>query len=146
MSFTVSLERSLEVDRHEAFSRFIDFRTWKSWMPASFRPIRGPERALRKGDRLTVSLDIGLGIGLPSVVLVSRVDPDREITWRGGVKGLLLGEHSFFFEDKEGGGTILRSYEEFTGLVMSRPAIAARGKKLAERIGAEQADGFLSSY
>ncbi|MDH5676888.1 MAG: hypothetical protein OEZ06_32530 [Myxococcales bacterium] len=112
-----------------AFAQFTDYSTWSAWMPASFRPLRGPRRALRAGDRLLVRM----GPGLVTRLEVLRLQGDREICWRGGVPGLIVGEHSFFFDDLGEDGTRIRSEEPFRGLL---PRISPIGQAIAQQAGA----------
>jgi hypothetical protein len=146
MSFSVSLERRVPVDRRAAFSRFADYARWSEWMPRSFRPLSGPRRALESGDWLLLSIDFGLKRGVPSPAKVLAVDSGQRITWRGGVVGLLIGEHTFHFEEVEPGVTLVRSDEHFSGLVVATKPGAAWVRRLAERIGSEQLDGFARSF
>jgi hypothetical protein len=46
---------------------------------------------------------------------VLRFEPERELTWGGGIRGLFYGEHVFLLEEAAGGGTHLIHKEDFTG-------------------------------
>ncbi len=120
MAIIASAELVVAASASEAFRRFIDFSTWDLWMPKGFRPITGPSRPLHEGDHVKMAL--GPGRGLPSTLHVIRVRPDKEICWTGGVKGVLVGEHSFFFAPGDDSAhTCLRSEEGFTGLLTRGP-------------------------
>jgi hypothetical protein len=108
-------------------------------MPPSFRPLRGPERGLQVGDRFFVLISSKPG-GLPLVppLKIVRVVPDREITWRGGLPGVALGEHSFYFEDAEGGATRVRSEETWSGVLIGIARFAKLVEAAAVRVGHEQ--------
>src|SRR5262245_29856645 len=93
-------ELLVDAPRNVTFAKFIDFSLWDLWMPADFRPVSGPARALRQGDVLKVAIGAKGRIVLKLDVL--RVRDDIEICWRGGPAGLLQGDHSFFFADGEG--------------------------------------------
>jgi hypothetical protein len=129
-------ELTVPVPVERAFERFIDFATWDLWTPKGFRPISGPARALREGDRFTMSI----GPGLPSRLTVIRLRPNTEICWRGGVPGVLVGEHSFFFE-ADGAGTRMRSEEPFAGLLARGPLGAALERE-ASRVGLRTLERF----
>ncbi len=117
------------------FAQFIDYRSWAAWMPSLFRPLRGPSRPLRQGDRLLVRVK-----GLPSVLTVDRLDAPREICWSGGLPGLLYARHTFTFEAVDGHSTRIRSVEPWTGLLTHlRPASLQRA---AEDGGRRQMQGF----
>lgn len=106
-------------------------------MPASFRPVRGPERALAVGDRFEVRLR-----GKPGGTRIEVVElvPGRVLAWAGGIPGVLHAVHRFHF-DAEDGGTRIRSIETWTGALAYGP-IGARVKRAAERIGREQLEGL----
>jgi hypothetical protein len=73
--------------------------------------------------------------GMPATIHVAVVRRPAEITWCGGVKGILWAEHRFLFE-KEGDGSRVRSVETWTGALATLLRRAIKPK--AERIGAEQ--------
>jgi len=119
------------------FSRFIDYRRWDAWMPATFRPMRGPSRPLRTGDRLLVRVT-----GLPSILKVEHVDGPREICWAGGIPGLMYARHTFTFEAEGEKATRIRSSEPWTGLLTGVAPVASKIKGTAERVGRSQLEGF----
>ena len=64
------------------------------------------------------------------------VDRPRELTWGGGVRGLLRGEHRFLFEPKGDSSVEVRSVETWSGAIVSlvrRVLVPA-----AERVGKDQ--------
>jgi hypothetical protein len=125
-------ELTVDAPRDVAFSKFIDYAHWDRWMPADFRPVAGPARALRVGDKVKVS------VGPKGLIMlrleVIRVREGVEICWRGGPKGLLRGEHSFFFSDLVGlaGKTRIRSEEPLEGLLTIGPLGAGVERALAD--------------
>jgi hypothetical protein len=142
MAFNATAELTVAAPVDTAFARFIDFSSWDMWQPKGFRPISGPSRPLREGDRFKVA--IGRGPGMPVELTVIRVRPNKEICWRGGVKGVLMGEHSFFFEAEDDGDnprTRVRSEEPFTGLLASTPIAS-----LLEREASKTGERTLSSF
>ena len=143
MSFVASASGVIHASRSDCFSRLRDFSTWRDWMPLSFRPVRGPQRDLEVGDRVFVRIAptkhaVPLFIG----VKIVRVTPGREITWRGGVPGLLVGEHAFLFEDAEGepGATLVRSEETWSGALTGVNFAAKKIGESASIIGRHQID------
>lgn len=47
-----------------------------------------------------------------------RIEPNRELTWGGGIRGLFYGEHIFLLEEVGNGRTHLIHKESFTGLAV----------------------------
>ena len=148
MSFVASASGVIHASRSDCFSRLRDFSTWRDWMPPSFRPVRGPQRDLEVGDRLLLRIaPARRALPLVIVVKVVRVTPDREITWRGGVPGLLVGEHAFLFEDAEGeaGATLVSSEETWSGALTSVNFAAKMIGEQASRIGRHQIDALAAA-
>jgi hypothetical protein len=148
MSFVAAASGVVRAPRGDCFSRLRDFVGWKAWMPRSFRPVRGPSRPLEVGDRLILRI-APAPLSLPLVIAVSivRVEPDREITWRGGIPGLLVGEHAFLFEDAEGkpGATLVRSEETWSGALTSVGFAKKMISASASRIGREQIEALAGA-
>lgn len=114
------------------FDRLADARRWREWMPRAFRPTRVPDAPLRVGDRLRVRV----AYGPPSTLTVTVADRGRELTWTGGVRGVLFAEHRFLFERAADGSTVVRSVETWSGVIADalRPVV----QRLAVRIGRAQ--------
>jgi hypothetical protein len=144
MSFIAAASDVVGASPGRCFERFVDFSTWRDWMPRSFRPVRGPSRALRPGDELVVRIGVARGVSLPARLTVCHVDAGRRVGWRGGPAGVLVGEHDFLFEDGDGvgEGTRLRSHEVWSGALTHVPPLARRLRRDAERVGAEQIAAF----
>ena len=106
-------------------------------MPASFRPMRGPSRPLRQGDRLLIRVT-----GLPSIIRVERVEGPREVCWSGGLPGVMHARHTFTFEAVGDKTTRVRSTEPWTGIVTKVKPLADRIQGAAERVGRHQLEGF----
>ncbi len=147
MSFVASASGVIHAGRSDCFSRLRDFPGWDAWMPPSFRPRSGPSRPLETGDRLELCIR-STPVALPLFIRVRivRVVPDREIAWRGGVPGLLVGEHAFVFEDAKGeaGATLVRSEETWSGALTSVGFAARRIGASASKIGQEQIDSLAA--
>jgi hypothetical protein len=131
-------ELTVDASCEVAFAKFIDYSFWDLWMPSDFRPVAGPSRALRVGDKVKIGL--GPKGRLPLQIEVIRVRPGREICWRGGPAALLQGEHSFLFADA-GGKTRLRSEEPLKGLLTMGP-LGAR----VERVLSDGASNMLARF
>ena len=143
MSFVAAASGVIPASRADCFSRLRDFSTWRDWMPPSFRPVRGPERDLEVGSRFFLRIaPTKHAVPLFIVVKIVRVTPGREIAWRGGVPGLLVGEHAFLFEDAEGapGSTLVRSEETWSGALASVNFAAKMIGASASLIGRQQID------
>jgi hypothetical protein len=140
-------ELTVDAPRDVAFAKFIDFAHWDLWMPEDFRPVAGPARALRPADKVKVTIGPK---GLISLKLeVIRVRDNVEICWRGGLAGLLQGDHSFFFSDVAGvageqARTRIRSEEPLQGLLTVGPIGAGVERALAD--GASVLLKRFSSY
>jgi hypothetical protein len=89
-----------------------DFAHYPEWNPFLLRA----EGEVREGARVRVraSSPRGPGKTLGFSARVVRVEPARALVWRGGVPGLLHGEHSFQLVP-EGAGTRFVHSEVFTG-------------------------------
>jgi hypothetical protein len=137
MRVVAEAERMVEVPRDRAFELFVDFPRWREWMPRCFRPLAGPDRPLREGDRLKVRIP-----PLRVTVEILRVRPTDEVCWGGGAPGLRA-EHSFYFDEVTPTKTRIRSVEPWTGpLIRVRP-LAQQVLRAANRIGSAQLDGFV---
>jgi hypothetical protein len=119
------------------FGELVDFGRWARWMPSVFRPSRGPEGPLSVADQIVVRL----GGALPLVLRVLRVSHNAELTWRGGLPGVLVGEHAFFFDDLGSGRTRVRSEERFEGLLAHLPIL----QSLVERSGTKAGTAMLDA-
>jgi hypothetical protein len=119
------------------FSQFVDYRRWSAWMPASFRPMRGPSRPLRQGDRLLIRVT-----GLPTIIRVELLEAPREVCWSGGLPGVMHARHTFTFEAVGDKTTRVRSTEPWTGVVTRVKPLADRIQGAAEREGRHQLEGF----
>jgi hypothetical protein len=137
MPFLAEASRTIGVTPEVAFDRLADHPSWKEWMPRSFVPLSPANRALRVGDRLRMRI---ARAPIPAVIEVTVVERAKEITWRGGVGGLLHAEHRFLFEPDGDGGTRVRSVETWRGALA--PVLRPFVKPVAERIGAEQLEGL----
>ena len=74
---------------------------------------------LDEGGVLALTFRAAPGLKARVRVKLLRVDPPRELRWRGqlAIPGLLQGEHVFEIVDKEGGGVTLIQSETFSGIL-----------------------------
>jgi hypothetical protein len=135
MSVIAAVEQTIPGPIDEVFARFIDYPSWAAWMPALFRPMRGPSRPLVQGDRLLVRVK-----GLPTTLTVDRLEASREVCWSAGLPGLLHARHTFTFEAVDAGSTRIRSVEPWTGLLTH--VVGSSLQRAAEDGGRRQLQGF----
>jgi len=138
MPFTAEAEITIAAPIDAVFASFIDYRTWGQWMAPVLRPVTGPERALRQGDHLFVLL----GNAAPLWLTVDRVESSREVVWSGGIPGVLVARHSFYFEPVGKDQTHIRSVEPWTGLLTHPKGVAGALQRVAEQGGKRQLRGF----
>jgi len=132
MSFIAEAEITLPVSPEIAFDTLRDHASWAEWMPRSFVPASNLGRPLEEGDVIRVRV---AGAPFASKISVVCVERAREITWCGGVRGVLHGRHRFLFEP-HGAGTRVRSAETWSGFIaaITRPALS----RAASRVGLQQ--------
>jgi hypothetical protein len=126
-------EETVPASIDEVFAKFTDFRTWSAWMPPLFRPVWGPSRPLREGDRFLVRLG-----ALPTLLKIERLRAPNEVCWSGGVPGFLHARHTFVFESTVEGSTRVESVEPWTGALTAITPVARAIRKTAERVGRDQ--------
>ncbi len=144
MSFVAEASLTIDAPPQRVFDRLADLASWPSWMPGSFalhpRVRAGTASPLRSGDRFRVRIS---GAPIASTLKVSKLDRPNELTWRGGVRGLLWAEHRFVFEPVGDKKTRVRSIETWRG------ALSGLLRRLVEpaavRIGAQQLEGLAKA-
>jgi hypothetical protein len=136
MSFLAEASITLDVPPEVAFDALRDHPSWRAWMPRGFVPASTLGRPLEAGDAIRVKVG---GAPVASRIEVEIVERPREITWSGGVRGLLHGRHRFLFEPHEG-GTRVRSVETWSGVLAAlvKPAL----RRAASKVGAAQLRGL----
>jgi hypothetical protein len=138
MPFTAEAEITIPAPIDAVFASFIDYRTWGKWMVPVMRPVTGPARALRQGDRAFVLI----GNVLPLLLSIDRVDSPREVLWSGGIPGVLVAHHTFYFEPVGKDQTHVRSVEPWTGLLTQPKGVAGALQRAAEVGGGRQLKNF----
>ena len=134
-------ERFIDAPPERVWQVLTDFAAYPQWNPLLVEA-RGEARA---GARVKVraALKPGAGPRLRFSATVVRADAGAALVWKGGVPGVLFGEH-FFHLRPEGQGTRFEQGEVFTGLLslllgagvrrrMER-AYAAMNEALARRV------------
>lgn len=140
MAFLAEAETTTTASPEAVFDRLVDFASWHDWMPPTFRPLARETATLHAGARIKTKIARLPG---PQVLEVTVCDRPREVTWRGGVPGLVRAEHRFLLEPLENGGTRIRSVETWRGplALAMKPII----KRVAERIGRQQIDAIAKA-
>lgn len=140
MSFVAEGSRVVRATPEEAFDRLASHATWPKWMPATFRPLDEHPAVLGVGVRIRVRL---ARTPVPTPITVSVAERARELTWCGGVRGVLFAEHRFLFEPHGEGRTLVRSVETWSGALAGavRPVL----KPLAERIAGDQLEALANA-
>ena len=137
MAFVAEAAVEADAPPEAVFDRLVDFASWGAWMPRSFRPASAAPATLAPG----ASLRVRIAHGPPARLDVTVCDRAREVTWCGGLAGVLRAEHRFLFDPiGDGKRTRIRSVETWRGALapLVRPVV----KRLAERIGRQQIDAL----
>lgn len=136
MSFVAEASRTIPAPVQVAFDALLDHTKWREWMPRAFIPVSRLGRPLRKGDRIRVRVG---GAPVSSAIHVTVVDRPYEITWCGGVRGVLYAEHRFLFEPGTNETTV-RSLETWSGVLA--PFVRFALQTGASRAASEQLAGL----
>jgi hypothetical protein len=118
-------ETFIDAPPERVWSVLADLAGYASWNPLLVEA-RGE---LREGARVRVKAASPSGSGkrFGFTATVVRVEPARALVWKGGVPGLLHGEHSFLLTP-EGTGTRFVQGETFTGLLSLLLPAGLKGK------------------
>jgi len=115
--FEREIEESVEIvaSPSEVWWQLTTFAAWPEWNPFITRI----EGEVREGARLSVTLEPD---SMPAFVIrpkLIRVDPERELRWRGrlGFPGLFDGEHAFIIESVGVDRLRFTQRERFSGLL-----------------------------
>lgn len=140
--FVSRAERVISVTPERAFDRLADLASWTSWMPKTFRVVgRNLTKSLRAGDTFAVKI---AHMPVASKLKVSTSDRPRELTWRGGLRGVLAAEHRFLFDpESDGTKTRVRSVETWSGALagLLRRVI----DPVASKVGGQQIEALARS-
>ena len=123
----VRLHTELFIDAppERVWSVLTDFASYPAWNPLLLEA----HGEAREGARVRVKAASpgGSGKSLRFRATVVRVEPARRLVWKGGVPGVLHGEH-FFELTPEGAGTRLVQGEHFTGVLSLLLPASLKGK------------------
>jgi hypothetical protein len=140
MPFIARAALTLPVSANVAFDRLLDYGSWSRWMPASFRPAGETTKQLAEGTRFRVKI---LGAPVAVSCRVSAVRAGVELSWRGGIRGVVVGHHRFLFEAMGPSSVRVESVETWSGplAALLRPLILPGAVKVArETLAALAAD------
>jgi hypothetical protein len=140
VSFIAEASREADAPPERVFDRLADFGSWHEWMPKTFRPVGREPAILSAGARIKTRI----GRGVLAKLEVTVCERPREITWCGGLPGVLRAEHRFLFEPtSDGKKTRIRSVETWRGALT--PFLRPIVKRLAEKIGQQQVDAIAKA-
>jgi hypothetical protein len=112
------LDASIEIDAPAArvWSLLTDTARYSAWNPF----VTGIAGDLREGADVKVTIHAPGRRPVTFSARVARVDPGRELRWRGRwfLPGLFDGDHALTVEDLGEGRTRFRTREEVTGLLL----------------------------
>ena len=114
MSFCARVTRTLQVSDAVAFDCLADQDAWGRWMPRSFALVGASAGRLSRGARFRVRIQ---GVPFPVDLEVTVAERPRELTWCGGVRGVLYAEHRFVFEAIGDRAVEVRSLETWSGVL-----------------------------
>lgn len=109
-------------------------------MTPAFRPVGESAGRLVVGSRFKVKIE---GVPRPATCRVTVADDARELTWCGGIKGLMWAEHRFLFEPKSDTSVEVVSAETWHGVVAR--LMRNRVERNAAKIGKAQLAALASS-
>jgi len=104
----------IDAPKNEVYAVLADLNSYPQWNPYH----RTVEGDFMEGAELKIQVlrPDGKKIEVPPHMI--RIVENEEITWGGGIKGIFYGIHSFRLQQKEGGKTILRHDEDFSGIAV----------------------------
>lgn len=113
---SISIRTLVEIDapKNEVYAVLADLDSYPKWNPYH----RAVEGDFVEGAELKIQVlrPDGKKVEVPPHMI--RIVENEEITWGGGIKGIFYGIHSFRLQQKEGGKTILRHDEDFSGIAV----------------------------
>jgi hypothetical protein len=106
----------IRADPGRIWAILMDLPQYPVWNPF-IRQIRG---TLAPGERITASLLPAGRAGMTIRPVIIRVEPERELRWRGSliVPGLFDGEHVFGILPRGDGTCLFTQHEYFSGLLL----------------------------
>lgn len=135
----VATQLDLDATPERVYAVLTDLPRYAEWNPV-VRRISGDARV---GGRVRFRIEIA---GLPGLTLAARVclaDPSLGFGWRGGVGGVLTGEHTMRITKLGEGRTRLSHGEDFHGL-LARLALTRATLAKLERSYAQMNDALAA--
>lgn len=143
-----NVDTSIAIDAPPArvWRILIDLRAYPEWN----RFLAIPEGECQLGREVNVRARLYQRFVLPFRARFVEVDPPRRLRWVGGlpIPGLFQGNHGFEIEPDGAGGSLLRQYEDFSGLLVpliggwlagrSKPGFETMNAALKERAEREE--------
>jgi hypothetical protein len=114
MQREISTEVEIEASARSVWDILVDFQRYSEWNP--FIPwLKGTPIV---GARIHFVFQLLRGIPLPACASVLKAEPERELRWAGGIRGLLRAEHYMLLVPLAESRVRLRHGEIFTGLLV----------------------------
>lgn len=115
MSKHIHTEISIDAAPADVWDVLADLASYEDWNPYHVEVHAGAP--LVPGSRLVVHISKPNGEAVRIKPHVIRIEPGRELTWGGGIRGIFRGEHRFLLEPVDGRTRLIHS-EDFTGFAV----------------------------
>jgi hypothetical protein len=115
MAVHIHTEIIIDAPPQAVWAVLSDVDSYESWNPYHVKVSADGE--ITPGRSLVVSISKPNGEQVTIKPHVIRMEPERELTWGGGVRGIFFGEHRFLLEPA-GSSTHLIHSEDFTGFAV----------------------------
>ena len=116
-------ETTIDASPERVWKALIEVDQYPSWHPM----IHNLENELRPGGRGVLVVKAGRRTANVKI-RYRKVEPERELSWKGGIPGLFTGMHYFRLEDAGDGRTRLAHGEEFDGPLARLTMPLVKGK------------------
>lgn len=111
----IHTEITIDASPEVVWTALTDLRSYQDWNP--YHVSVEADGDLVPGRRLVVDICKPNGERVRVKPRIIRLEPSRELTWGGGIKGVFHGEHRFILEPL-GSGTHLTHCEVFSGFAV----------------------------
>lgn len=133
MGWETYVSRIITADSPAVWSVITDFSSYSEWNPTLVRATGAAEI----GERLRFHLVLPGGVRVPFRARVSVVEEERELRWRGSIKGVITTEHAIQIEeltaDTEGERVRVVQRERLDG-ALALPGMGVLGSTVREGI------------
>lgn len=131
----VRCETTINAPQEVVWKILRDADDWPKWNPV----LHGLQGDIRPGGKGKLLAKVGNGPVLPIGIEFVQVEAPKELRWRGGIRGGMLGEHYFELVPVGDGATRLIHGERFTGVLakLVGPLLSGRLQSLYEEMNAE---------